>query len=293
MHPEHRILRWLEADPRHGRGVLELLLNLLDQYRIPATWATVGHLFLKPGESQHYVFREMPQFKGGLIDWDFYSRVRDSPLYCAPDVIERIVDSPTHHEIGLHSFSHIPFSVCDEPVAELEVKLGADMARKWGVIPRSFVFPGNRIGHVSVLSNHGIDIYRGKDAGRYREGSGLLMRYITGAIDKVIAPPVVPGRRTSIWEIPGSMYFYDSQMPFTLLPRARLGLSRAIHANKVFHIWLHPWSLVQQESLYKALGDFLALVVQKRDSGDLQVMTMGELASYLNQGKEGGNAGSR
>lgn len=291
-HPEHEVLKLLAGDPRHGRGVMEILIGLFDKYGIPATWAAVGHLLLNSGEAKGLISREMPQFKGGWLDWEFYSRICSSPLYCAPDIVDSILASPVNHEIGLHSFFHIPFALCDEAVAREEMRLGAGLAQKWGILPKAFVFPGNYLGHIGILGDYGIEIYRGRDAGRGQEASARLVRKAGRAIDKLIAPPVEPSWRGGIQEIPGSTYFCDPHLPFTLLPRARMGLERAIRANKVFHIWLHPWNLLQQRSLAAELEKFLDFAAQKRDKGNLQVMTMGGLAACLNRSKEGCYAGS-
>ena len=269
----------LKNDPQCGRGVVESLLKLVERYDIPATWAVVGHLFLGHGEGRDWISKEMPQFKEGWIDWDFYCQtIQNSLLYCAPDIITRILASSATQEVGLHSFSHIPFSLCSEEVAKLEVKLGLDLARKWDIIPRSFVFPGNYVGHVPILADHGIEIYRGEDAGHYKENATLLIRKASGAIDKIMAPPVLPMWRGGIWEIPGSMEFCDPQLPLSVLFRAKIGLERAMRTNKVFHVWLHPWSLLLYDDLVKDLETFLALVAQKRDQGKLKVMTMKSLA---------------
>jgi hypothetical protein len=111
----------------------------------------------------------------------------------------------------------------------------------------------------------------------------FLFRKVNGVIDKIIAPPVSPSYIDGIWELPSSIDFCDPQIPFSVLPRAKLGLSRAIRAHKVFHVSIHPWQLLLYKRLAKDLEDFLALVVQKRSEHKLEVMTLGELALCLNQ----------
>jgi len=283
LEPRHKFLALLQSEPARARGTIDLLLNLFEKYDIPATWAVVGHLFLNSDEGKVMFHQEMPQFKEGWLDWDFYSGIRDTPLYYGRDMVEKILANSVKHEIGLHSLFHISFSQCSREVAKAEIEQGVELAQRLGITPKSFVFPGNYIGHVDVLKSYGFQIYRSKDAGRYDIAQSFLVRSMNRAIDKAIAPPVLPSRKNSLWEISGSTYFCDSKTPFTLLPRAKLGLNRAIRANTVFHIWLHPWSLLDQPSLEKILGKFLTLVAKKRDEDKLQVMTMGELASYLNK----------
>ena len=97
----------------------------------------------------------------------------------------------------------------------------------------------------------------------------------------MIAPPTEPKWKDGIWKIPSSMYFCDPQIKFSLLPRARMGLYRAIRSKKVFHIWLHPHNLLVYPSLEDDLDRFLGVVSKKRDEGKLEVMTMGEFCDVL------------
>ncbi len=283
LYPEGKALALLRSDPDQGRGAVNFLINVLEKYDIPATWAVVGQLLLGKGQGKGIISPEMPQFKEGWLDWDFYRKVCDSPLYYGVDIIDRILKSSVKHEIGLHSFSHTLFSQCSRDVARAEVEQGLKAVKRFGINPVSFVFPENEIGYVDLLKENGFQIYRGDDLTRGKKNQKLLIRKFNQAIDEVIASPVEPKWMSGIWEIPGSMLFCDSQLPFTLLPRARFGLSRAVRANKVFHIWLHPRNLLSYKRLAKDLERFLALVAQKKYEGKLEVMTMGGLVSYLNQ----------
>lgn len=278
-------------DDKKGRGNIDVLLSLFDKYNIPATWALVGHLFLDRCQRENSVpHYGMPRFKDDWYSVDPCSDIQQDPLYYGRDIIERVISNPVEHEIGYHSFSHVPFSECSREVAEAEVKEGVKLAGELGITVKSFVFPSNAIGHVDVLRKYGFEIYRGRNLQRQHSNQSFLMGKASGAVDKLIAPPAEPRYVDGIWEIPSSMFFCDSQTPFALLPRARLGLARAIHQNKVFHIFLHPHNLLAQPSLGKMLDEFLALVAKKRDEEKLQVMTMGELASYLNEKGGTGNA---
>ena len=99
----------------------------------------------------------------------------------------------------------------------------------------------------------------------------------------MIAPPTEPKWMDGIRMIPSSMYFCDPQIRFSVLPRAKLGLYRAMKSKKFFHIFLHPHNLLMYPSLKDDLDMFLALVAKKRDKGKIDVMTMGELANYINE----------
>jgi len=123
-YPQHKVLTLLRNDSQQGRGTIDWLLRLFEKYQIPATWAMVGHLFLDSKKARELINPDMPQFKEGWLDWNLYSSICSMSLYLGRDIVLNIQASPVKHEIGLHSFFHIPFSECSREVAESEVKQG-------------------------------------------------------------------------------------------------------------------------------------------------------------------------
>jgi hypothetical protein len=101
----------------------------------------------------------------------------------------------------------------------------------------------------------------------------------------MIAPPAEPKWMDGIWMIPTSMFFCDTQIRFSVLPRAKLGLYRAIRSKKVFHIFLHPHNLLMYPSLKDDLDKFLAFVAKKLGEGKIELMTMGEFVEVLDVGQ--------
>lgn len=281
----------LTSDPENGRGCIDRMLHLCEKHRIPATWAVVGHLFLDRCQKEEGIaHKNMPRFSEDWYSCDPCSDIKAAPLYYGRDIIDKILSSPIEHEIGYHSFSHPTFSECSHEVAEAEIQVGVRLAKELGITLKSFVFPLDEIGHVEVLKDNGFEIYRGKFLRRWNSGQNFALRKLNGAIDKIIAAPVQPRYVEGIWELPSSMLFFDPEVPVSLFPRARLGLGKAIRANKVFHIFLHPHNLLAQPALGKMLDNFLSTVAKKRDEGKLQVTTMAGLALYLNEKRRDRNA---
>ena len=273
----------LMMDKRKGRGTIDLLLNVFEKYNIPATWAVVGHLFLDKCEKDEGIpHKDIPRFKEDWYSCDPCTDIHKDPLYYGRDIIEKILSSPIRHEIGYHSFSHVIFSECRREVAKAEIKEGIKLAKEFGITLKSFVFPQDKIGHHDVLKENGFRIYRGRIFKRGNINQRVPIRKINGAIDMIIAKPVEPRLVDGIWEIPSSMLF-SASFPFiySLLPRAKIGIYRAMRSNKVFHVWLHPQNLLYQPSLEKKLDKLLAFVAKKRDEGKIEVMTMGEFAEVL------------
>jgi hypothetical protein len=283
LHPKNKDVSLLLNDEKKGRGTIDLLLSLFEEYNIPATWAFVGHLFLDRCQKENGVPHQgMPRFKDGWYCIDPCSDIQQDPLYYGRDIIEKVRSSPVGHEIGYHSFSHVPFSDCSREVAEAEIKEGVRAASELGIVLRSFVFPYNLVGHVDILMENGFEIYRGNSAIPWNMKMTLLIRKVAGALNLLLAPPVEPRRVHGIWEIRSSTFFMGCGFPRLLLPRTKMGLYWAILSKRVFHIFLHPHNLLTEPSIGRELDKLLAFVSKTRDEGKLVVMTMGELASYLN-----------
>jgi peptidoglycan/xylan/chitin deacetylase (PgdA/CDA1 family) len=262
----------LLRDETQGRSSVLTLLNILDRHGLPATWATVGNLFLDPDHTH-------PGLPGaaqvGLLG------PADRRLFHAPDVIETIRRSPTGHEIGYHSFSHVRFSECTPEIARRELDDGVRVAAERGLSLRSFVFPENKLGHTALLKQAGFLIYRGRNLGGRGVEQGLGTRVKGLVRRRITAPAVAPIWRDGLWEVPGSMLFGDLLRPFTVVLRATRGLRAAVRHNMIFHPWLHPQDLLLDPGLASKLDTFLGLVAEKRERGELAVLTMGELATVL------------
>ena len=161
----------------NGRRNVAAVLDLCDAYNVPISWAIVGHLFLdgcqRTGGLAHaelprvrYFTNERWQYQtGDWFDCDPGLTGDDNgqwPVWYAPDLVRAILNRTTRHEIGSHSFSHIPFehAACPEEVATSELRLCREIAAGWGLELRSFVYPGNFQGHRSCLLAAGFTSYR-------------------------------------------------------------------------------------------------------------------------------------
>ncbi len=279
----HKNIGLLKRDNTKVRGCIDTLLSSFEKHNIPATWAVVGHLFLDHCEKEDGMpHKDMPRFKEDWYSIDPCTDIQRDPLHYGKDIVDKILSNRIGHEIGYHSFSHVVFSECSRKVAEAEIKIGNKLAKEFGITLKSFVFPENKIGHIDVLKDNGFKIYRGEDrCRRYDPSQNILIRKFNGGINKLIAPPVEPKWIDGLWMIPGSMFFCDPQIKSSVLPRAKFGLYRAIRTKKVFHIWLHPHNLLLYPSLKDDLDRFLEIVAKKRGAGEIDVITMGEIAEVI------------
>ena len=276
-YPDHYVLKLLRKDPSAGRNSIFNMLDLFDKYNIPATWAVVGHLFL---DSCDRIHGDLPHYRENWYD-HHGSNISEEPLYFGKDIIDKILSSPVPHEIACHTFSHVPFSNCDRDLAKAEILKSKELACYRGINIESFVFPESKIGHVDVLAESGIQIYRGANLGNIRRPYSIRSA-MSFLIKNFIAPPVTsPLLKDGIWEVPGSIHFTSPHFPYMLVNRSKKGVNKAIKEKMIFHIILHCWSLLLNKSLEKDLEEFLIFLSNKENDG-LKIMTMGKFAHYLN-----------
>lgn len=172
------------------------------------------------------------------------------------------IDGSEGSEIGVHTYSHI-----DATVASAD-EFRADIERCIRVLrlksPRTFVFPWNREAHFEVVKDLGFNVYRGKE--------------------RAIGNPV---RRGGIWNIRPVYYVDQKSMGAESLMKKYLDVCIAL--STPFHLWTHPWSLVsagRTEPMMNTLESLFSYVAGKRDSGELETATLGEVANALDSHQE-------
>jgi peptidoglycan/xylan/chitin deacetylase (PgdA/CDA1 family) len=281
QYPSHNALKILDTNAEKARKAIDFLLRSFEKYEIPATWATVGHLFLDHCEKCNGMPHvNMPRFRKNWYDVDTCSNTKKDPLHYGRDIIEKILMNKIGHEIGYHSFSHIPFSDCSREVAEAEIIEGIKLAKEFEITFKSFVFPENKVGHVDILKKYGFKVYRGECQVYSDECQNIINHNFNRLRDRVIAPLTEPQWMDGIIEIPGSMYLWDvPSLQWTLVPRFKQGIDKAINKGSIFHVFLHEWNLACDPNLCIYIDKLLKFVSNKRNEKKLQVLTMEELAS--------------
>jgi hypothetical protein len=284
------------------RGTIARILAVLEEYEVAATWAVVGHLFLREctrgqdGRAHPEMLRPHHAWFGD--DWlsadPCTDRARD-PLFYGDDVVDRLIGASTKQDIGSHSFSHAVFGEegCTRDVAESELRACIALAETKGVKLSSFVFPRNSEGHHDVLRAHGITAYRGEDPTWYRKLPGPT-KQAAHFIDQAsaLAPPVVQPSETlpGLWNIPGSMLLIHrtgARKLITLdarLEKAKAGMRRAIDEGGIFHLWSHPFNLApDRDGMIHTFRAIIAEAVALRDRGRLRILTMQQVAAEAAQ----------
>ncbi len=209
-----------------------------------------------PNRKGTFALVELSEKYGVPITWAICGRTAEEDA----ESYSHILDSSAEQEIGIHTYSHIDASQAEE--AELEAEIERCMA-VLGLhsTPKTFVFPWNREAHFDLLKRMGFIAYRGRER-------------VVGGLSK--------GR--GLWNIP-PVYYVDQKAvgAGTLMKRY---LDLCLRHRAVFHLWTHPWSIVEaggsaDRMVSSALEPVFAYMAQKREEGLLHTGTMGSLASAL------------
>ena len=179
-------------------------------------------------------------------------------------VIDLIKSRKIEHDIGAHGYTHKCFTDLSASEAEDEfVKISKGMKR-FNVKPKSFVFPKNRIAHLSLLEKYGYRSYRGNAGFKYDtlnvEKNGQLCN---------VHPSFFLGRR----------------------PRPSLVnriIDIAIKRKLPCHLWFHPWDLGLNEleiqtRIEKLLLPILGYAKKKEKAGVLSFETMTSIVDRFDE----------
>jgi peptidoglycan/xylan/chitin deacetylase (PgdA/CDA1 family) len=258
---------------RKERANVPRILELCNQYNIPITWATVGHLFLESCEKVNGISHpEMPRlnhfenqfWKFSGKDWYEYDPgtdlKRDPEWYC-PDLIKLIQESKVKHEIACHTFSHIDCcdEVCSPELMRAELQKCKDLAKDIGVDLTSFVHPGHTIGNLDVLKEEGFTNFRTD----YRNVLGYPKKHSNG-----------------LWELEqtAEFNFRPEWSPEYHAERYKALVERSIKSNTVCVLWFHP--SFDEVFLNQIWPDFFKYLDSVRDK--VWITTHGEYFKFLN-----------
>ena len=279
--------------------VVDRLLDLFVRHDIAATWCIVGHLFLERCEAVAGVAHpDIVRPRHDWVDGDWLAHdpcgsEASHPLHYGRSLVRRIQACPVRQEIGSHSFSHVVFgdTGCSRAAADSDLAACRRHAEELDVTLRSFAFPRNRVGHLDVVAEHGFTSYRAPEPAWYDRPRVPEAARRAGHLLKVLSawrPPVTTPSRTAggLCRLPASMMYFPMHgrrrwIPASLrVRRALRGLADAAAQRKVFHMWFHPTNMADEaDAMFAGLDRILSAAADLRRRGELDVLTMEELAA--------------
>lgn len=258
----------------HERENIPGLIRLFEQFNVPITWATVGHLFLdqchREGGRAHGELERIPHFtnrvwayeSGDWYDADPCSDVLSAPAWYASDLIDAIQASSVDHEIGCHTYTHIDCTDrhCPPQVMEDEISACVDLARARNIKLSSMVFPGGTNGNYAVLAKAGFTNYR------INAPWDLFYPYCD---------------EYGLWALPSSATIENVGFGWSAdyyAWRFIQFIDEAISTGTVAHLWFHP--SFDAFCLNEVFPRVLEYATKKEADGDLWIGTMEDMAAH-------------
>jgi hypothetical protein len=269
------------------------ILKLLEEFNFPVTWALVGKLI--EGDSTILPIEEF--YPMDRISEEYLNKNRDQ--YFSDLLVSRITCSRVKHEIASHTYSHIIFSKgrrktwANINTATLDFVSNSKVFLSHGIIPKSFVYPQNRPGFTSLLSDFGFEVYRGEELkwSYLLARKGSLMAKVLNIIEfySPLPPRVSRARkRDNCIELNGHLHL--ALLPFgakrlgsemLLLYKIYTGTILAILTRRDFHLWTHPYDFnYRLDSHLYILRKTLRFLRFMEKKGLLKISTMSD-ASIL------------
>jgi len=278
------------------------LLACLTKAGVSATWFMVGGMALRgshgPKDSR------MAGLPGAWTSRIPSGIEASDPLWYRNSFVEHLRKARPIQEIGLHGgLTHLIWTDphTTREVAEWELTEGVKALREAYVRPVSFSYGREQEAYYELLPAHGIRCYRGRTVAR----SFQLGRTLTGALARLLdelrrltPAPVWPQETLpGLWSIPSSLFLYPISASRTTVVglRSRIerftrGLEAATRYRGIFHFCLHPENLTESPQGFAMFEDILERLISSRDRGDVEVLTMHQVAARMARANERENS---
>jgi len=225
---------------------------------------------LNKGKNDENIVKHMSEYRVGEIDevafhlfFDTFNdfeipvtfAIRGQLTEVNDSILEVLLRSSVGHDIGAHGYYHREFSNLSRNEAENELNLISEGMKKFGVIPRSFVYPRGGVAHIDLLEKYGYKCYRG--VGNFMDDCMYIEK------------------QGQLYNVHPSLYL-DQSVSSIFLKKI---LDLAIAKKLPFHIWFHLWNFGEtkesiQRTVNKVFFPLLKYVGKKERSGLLDVETM-------------------
>jgi peptidoglycan/xylan/chitin deacetylase (PgdA/CDA1 family) len=279
-------------------GVHEKLLAALCAAGIGATWFVVGGMNLRGSGGARD--RRMAGLPGVWVAGIPCGSESNMPLWYRPSFVERLRAAAPAQEIGLHGgLTHLIWTDprATRAAVEWELSEGLKALERSGIRALTFSFGREQEAHHDLLRQYGIRSYRGRTVTlAHRLGTTLpgAMLRAWNELTRATPPPVWPlEAHPGLWNIPSSLFLYPIGRSRSRIVglRSRVerftrGVEAAARYRGIFHFCLHPENLAESRGGCSLFEEMLDRLSRARARGDVEVLTMGEVAGRMDRGRD-------
>lgn len=300
----------------HIKGVhiaLPKLIKCFEEYRIAATFATVGFLFCRDKEEiTHYIPPVLPDYTDkNLSPYHNYlakeigDNEHDDPYNFGFNLVELLKGSP-EQEIATHTFSHY---YCLEP-GQAEASFEADLdaailvAADKGIQVKSIIFPRNQVNkkYLDICWKKGIIAYRhnekswiyrarnAKEESLFRRSIRLMDAYINITGHNCYTEDEICLSRP--FNVASSRFLrpYSKRLKsieWLRLRRIKKSMTYAAKNNLTYHLWWHPHNFgINQDENFLFLEHILQHYKELHTKYSFTSITMKDLAQRLYESRK-------
>lgn len=254
----------------------EFILDTLNEYDIPATFAFVGAL---TETREEFLDSALP-----VLTSENYSKWLEHSKYRIPNKAEEgwflpellsMVKERQTHEIATHGYTHIPFNMLDEIDVKIELQLVQSWADRNNIQCSTLVFPRNIILHQEILKDYGILGYRNLPIELLKN---QMPKYIKTLVEEIwIFQNSEHIEKTGVIKIPGGTFInwrhgFRRYIPPTIsLLKYKSMINNARLCKGVAHFWLHPHNLITSPPTKNLFKKLCAEVAVQREASSLVI----------------------
>jgi peptidoglycan/xylan/chitin deacetylase (PgdA/CDA1 family) len=257
---DHRTVDQYRENLLGVQQAIPAMLHLFEQYKIRATWATVGFLFYEnrdalksaqPAELPHYCDINLDPYAAFS---EIGKNEEEDPFHFAPSLLWKIL-AYEGQEIGTHTFSHFYVSAPGPTLESFraDLKSAKSIAAQYGISLKSIVFPRNQISrpHIGICAEEGLIAYRSTEAEPWVEAGNEMTSKAKRFADSYLelsgngcATPKLD-EQYPIVQISQSRFLrpWNKELKgFESLRLKRIlsSMDAAAKSNQTFHLWWHP-----------------------------------------------------
>lgn len=184
------------------------------------------------------------------------------------------------HEMAWHGATHLPLTQDTPTMAvDLEVQLAQTLGAELGQMPKTIVFPRNRVGHLSRLRSAGFTTYRASPPEGFAGRLGSLASEWRVFDNRVHDVPQLKDD----WFVSPAGFFLNwpsgvrAMVPSGVtVARWKSLLHRAAAQGGYVHMWFHPHNLITAPAMKPTFKAIMQEVGHMVRAGDIVNLTMEE-----------------
>lgn len=267
------------------------IIELLNKYEIPATFAFVGAFTLSI--DQYHAIRD--QFRAPTVNgvpWlSYFNQDIDQNNFdgwLAPECFH-LVQQQGDHEIASHGFTHVPLD--ENTISEEDFLYEMYLIREFfdhkNKSNMTLVYPKNQVGFRQYLSQSGFIGYRDNQDTHLQPQYGIFRRILRDGNltenDKIHIDTTLPVA------IPSGYFLTWRRGLYALIPKLitemkwKMMIKEIINSEKVLHLWTHPHNFLTGVGMLSMLESILKEISIAKKAGDIVPITQQDYCYKLMQ----------